>query len=299
MPERTKTSALCWLTLISLFALIRPCPAKEPRCARDYFERGLARTRAGDSDGAIDDFTKAIVLNSNTRSRKQVKQLGSGLDNEEGTSLNETYLVVDKFNALAYFNIGTLRMRQGRLAEAIDSLNTAIRLHPQFGQAFNNRGYVKHLMADIDGAAKDYDRSVRLDPENPDEYYNRGLFRLKIQDLAGAIADYTRAIEINPRFAGAFHDRGRAYLAQAKLDEAHRDFDRAIELDPELFVSYGNRGLVRILQGRDAEAEADFAQYLQHAGGNRDALESLARKARESRSANGAQALGNLPAAVP
>ncbi len=270
---------------------------KDPRSARDYFERGLARTDAGDSSGAIEDFTNAIALNSNMQAPKRAKK--SELDNRGQRGPHEKLVVIDKFNALAYFNIGTLLMRQGHLSEAIDNFNKSIRIHPRFSRAFNNRGYVKHLMGDIDGATKDYDRSVQLDPKNSNAYYNRAVFRYKIQDLAGAIADYTRAIEIDPQNAAVFHDRGCAYLHLAKLDEAHRDFDRAIELDPEAFVAYGNRGLVRILQGRDAEAEADLAHYLQHAGDNKDTLEVLVRKARESRRANGVKPSGNLPVIAP
>src|SRR5215469_16537305 len=38
--------------------------AQTPRAAQKYLERGVARYKAGDLDGAIADFDKAIELNS-------------------------------------------------------------------------------------------------------------------------------------------------------------------------------------------------------------------------------------------
>ncbi len=290
MSARMQAVALSGLTAAFVFCLVCPCPAKEPRCERDYFERGLARAEAGDANGAIEDFTHAIALNSNARVLKKVKQQRLDLDSGQQSDLSEKVLIIDRFNALAYYNIGNLLMDQGRLSEALDNFNKAVRLDPRLGRAFNNRGYVRHLMGDVDGAARDFDKSVQLDPKNPYVCYNRGVFRYKIHDFAGAIADYTRAIEIDSRLAAIFHDRGSAYLAQGKFDEAYGDFDKAIELNPGLLVSYRNRGLVRIFQGRDAEAEADFAYYLRFAGDQKDTLEELVRAARESCLGNGIRA---------
>lgn len=53
------------VAVVLLFGLVSPCMAKEPRTAEEYFRRGLVRYAAGDLDGAIEDFTNAIAVNSN------------------------------------------------------------------------------------------------------------------------------------------------------------------------------------------------------------------------------------------
>ncbi len=295
MSSQRSAVGLCWFAALCLICAALPCLAKEPRSARDYFERGLARAQAGESGSAIEDFTNAIALNSrlDTRALKHAKILEPNLENKRRTGLGQKVLVIDQFNAKAYYNRGTLLMKQGHLREAIADLDKAITLDPRSSQAFKNRAYAKYQSGDIDGAIRDYDKRIQVDPENPDTYYGRGAFRHKLQDLAGAIADYTRTIELNPRLAAAYHDRGLAYLNQSQLDEAYRDFDNAIGLDSGLFPAYLNRGLVLILQGKDTQAEADFERYLQHAGDKKDTVKNLVRIAKRLRLVNEAKALAD------
>ena len=57
-------------------------------------------------------------------------------------------------------------------------LNTeAIRLKPDFSQAFNNRGQARQRKGDLDGALEDYNQAIQLKPENGFAFYNRGVWR--------------------------------------------------------------------------------------------------------------------------
>src|SRR5215470_503287 len=56
-----------WLLLAAAILLVvtnSGTPAQTPRSAADYLNRGAARYAAGDMDGAITDFDKAIAINS-------------------------------------------------------------------------------------------------------------------------------------------------------------------------------------------------------------------------------------------
>ena len=105
------------------------------------------------------------------------------------------------------------------LARAADDLDgkivdysEAIRLNPEYGYAFKNRGFARASKGDLDGAIADFDESIRLVPENAtpfinrgnalfkrgDALYKRGVVGAAQGDLEGAIADYSQAMRLAP-----------------------------------------------------------------------------------------------------
>ena len=94
MPKGRNAMARCGIAAVLLLWLAPPCMAKEPRSAEDYFKRGLARYTARDLEGAIEDFTKAIVVNSNidTRALKRIKHVKSDQYNNGSSDLSEKCL---------------------------------------------------------------------------------------------------------------------------------------------------------------------------------------------------------------
>jgi len=59
---------------------------------------------------------------------------------------------------------------------------------------FINSGMEKANKGDFSGAIANFTEAVRINPNYSDAYYNRGLARAANQDLQGAIEDYTLAI---------------------------------------------------------------------------------------------------------
>ena len=49
--------------------------------------------------------------------------------------------------------------------EEIELNCQAIRLKPDYAEAFNNRGIARYNKGDFDGAIKDYEEAIRLDPK--------------------------------------------------------------------------------------------------------------------------------------
>ena len=56
----------------------------------------------------------------------------------------------------------------------------------------------------------DYDEAIRLQPDYPEAYYNRGNAKSKLGRLEDAIADYDEATRRRPDFPEAYKNRGAA-----------------------------------------------------------------------------------------
>ena len=58
--------------------------------------------------------------------------------------------------------------------KAIGYLNNAIKLQPDYAQAYYNRGNAYYGLGLYKRAIKDYNETIRLKPKDIDAYYNRG-----------------------------------------------------------------------------------------------------------------------------
>ncbi len=109
--------------------------------------------------------------------------------------------------------------------------------------AYLARGDRYSDLKDYDHAIADYSQAIRLKPDYAEAYNNRGLaFALSSKrEMASAIADYDQAIQLRPEYAYAYNNRGVAYMASGQPDAALHDFDRALQLQPNFPQAYSNR----------------------------------------------------------
>ena len=109
-------------------------------------------------------------------------------------------------------------------------LHEAIRLKPDYADAFNNRGNARSAKGDVEGALQDYNEAIRLKPDYADAFNNRGNVRCAKGDLEGALQDYSEAIRLKPDYAEAFYNRGVARYAKRDVVGALHDLIEAIRL---------------------------------------------------------------------
>jgi len=90
-------------------------------------------------------------------------------------------------------------------------------------------------------SARDYDEAIRLDPNFYQAYYNRGINHRECGRMYEAIQDFTEALRLNPKYAPAYVDRGAIYFHQKKLNEARTDWLNALENIDGIEVEYRPR----------------------------------------------------------
>ncbi len=231
-----------------------------PDSARAFANRGAAREKVGDLEGALQDLDRALEL--------------------------------DPSYAVLHANRGVVREKLGDRQGALQDLDRALELDPRSGSAHANRGLVKDRLGDLQGALQDYGRAIERDPRYASAYANRGAARLKLGDTQGALQDLDRAIELDPLDANAYSNRSAVRLARGDHQGALRDDDRAIELDPRNATAYARRGATRAhlgdhqgaledddraieLDPRNATAYANRAVARLSVGDKRGALQDL------------------------
>ena len=89
----------------------------------------------------------------------------------------------------SYLIDGILKANNNEYDSAIKDYDEAIRLKPDYAEAYNSRGNAKSAKGDYDGAIKDYDEAIRLKPDYTEAYNNR----VSTKDAKG---DYDSAIKL-------------------------------------------------------------------------------------------------------
>jgi tetratricopeptide (TPR) repeat protein len=150
---------------------------------------------------------------------------------------------------------------QGKYDEATKAYDEAIRLNPNYAEAYYNKGNNLGLhQRKYDEALKAFDKAIQLNPNYAKAWYRKGL-ALSMQGKSDkAIKAYDEAIRLNPNYADAWVGKGIALNNPGKYEEAIKAFDEAIRLDPNNAIAYYGKGAVLKALGRTSEANAAKAK---------------------------------------
>jgi DNA-binding helix-hairpin-helix protein with protein kinase domain len=198
-----------------------------------YYNQGNAYYKVGDYEGAIENYSQAIRLNTK--------------------------------DAQAYLNRGNARYEVAQHSgdpdrvykSAIDDFNHALRIKPSQGEAFLSRGIVRYEIAqysknperDYQQAIYDFNQALKLNPRKAKAYVKRGIVQYKLAQYKGdlnkgynaAIVDFNKALSLNPQEAEAFLKRG---IVRYELAQYSGHSDRAavedLQTAAKLFLRQGN-----------------------------------------------------------
>lgn len=117
--------------------------------------------------------------------------------------------------AATYVNRGVLRMREGKYDESLEDYSSALKLRPELGAAYLNKGAAHIYQKDFASALAPLDRAIELDSADLfAAYYNRAIAKENTGDVAGAYYDFQKSLELKPGW-----ELAERQLTRFKIDD--------------------------------------------------------------------------------
>jgi predicted O-linked N-acetylglucosamine transferase (SPINDLY family) len=173
--------------------------------ADSFFRMGRERDRAGDGEGAIVDYRKAVAINAE--------------------------------HADAWMELGLVLNRLEQVDEALEALRRAVLAKPDYALAYYNFGCVLERAGHADKACDVYEEAARLKANFVEAYHALAGSCKRLNDFDGAVKSYRRAIAAAKAggrdFVPAHEGLANTLRELGDTDEARQEFARAIALDPD------------------------------------------------------------------
>jgi tetratricopeptide (TPR) repeat protein len=181
-------------------------------------------------------------------------------------------------SAIDLYNKGAEAGRNGDSKKAIEQLQAALALHPQFAAALNELGVQYIKLGQMDKAAETYEAVLKLNPRDASAHLNLGiaLYNLSVNLLAEKKIDESRAkltqteqhlreaIKINSNGPTAHYYLGLTLIKFKKYDEAQKEIELAIANGGDnLALAHKYLGGLYMNAKRNKDAADQLENYLQ------------------------------------
>jgi len=148
-------------------------------------------------------------------------------------------------SAQARNNLGGSLLVQGRIDEAIEHLQEALRLDSRNAEAHSNLGVALARRGRRVEAIEQYRQALSLDPRQTQVYSNLGNALLQEGDVREAITQFDAALRINPDDPQARTNRAGALLRDGRREEAIAEFERVLRVTPDFQPARRNLEIIR------------------------------------------------------
>ncbi len=261
----------------------------DPQFPISWLNRGIAKIRLKDFQGAKEDFDEAIKL-------KRGYALGYILrgvanysleDNDAMLSDLEIGLQLD-FKALAnvleiagnavnkaiemapenvnyYFSRGYAHFVDRNYRIALADFTTAVNMVSGSSDFLKYAGATKVFMEDANGAQTDLNIALGINPDDPETYYYLGILMNDIEEQPSKAFEYLNlAIELDDTNPLYFYQRSKSSYNLMDYQSARDDINMALYLDHHSGDYYAFRGQIKMkMENPAADFCYDFKRALE------------------------------------
>lgn len=143
---------------------------------------------------------------------------------------------------LHYLN-GAANLRIGQFNQAILSYQNAVKIKPNYAEAFNGIGLALKNKGYPDEALSSYKKAINIKSDYAEAFNNIGNAFNEIGDLENAIDSYDKAINIKPNYADALNNLGNALRDTGEIDLAINSYEQSINThsgNPGVYCNLAN-----------------------------------------------------------
>ena len=133
---------------------------------------------------------------------------------------------------------GDIFMARKMYREAIETYRES----PETALLANKIGIAYHQLAELNMAARCYQRAIKLDPKFSQAINNLGTIYYSRQSYRRAIGQYKKVLRITPDSASTLANLGSAYLARKQYELASENYQKALAIDPGIFEHHNGVG---------------------------------------------------------
>ena len=202
-----------------------------PEYDRAYFGRGGTYVLLEDFTAALTDYNRVLEINpahADAFASRALLSYAQSHSLEAASADLAQAMALRPDDPLYMLYTAEVLADAGQLDRALEYLDRAIALTPDYAQLYIERGYIHNVQFDFRSAIVDYDRAVALRPDDVQGYFGRGIAYHNLEAYDAAIVDLTRAIELNPTLVDAFFLRGDSYYMRGVTTRSIPDLEAAL-----------------------------------------------------------------------
>jgi len=164
--------------------------------------------------------------------------------------------------AEAHNNLGTFLLQEGKVNDALGQFEQALRSAPDSAEVHNNLGTALYQTGKREEAKAQYQQALRSTPDYAEAHNNLGNVFLREGKVNDAVGQYEQALRSAPDYAEAHNNLGTLFLQEGRVNDALGQYEQALRSTPNYAEARYNLGLALVRMGRVPEAMKHWEQAL-------------------------------------
>lgn len=178
-------------------------------------------------------------------------------------------------NDVAETNLGAALTDKGEYGEAIEHLETALRIQPRDAIAWNSLGIALLATGRTNEAAAAYENASKANPSSADAHNNLGIVFARQGKMEEAVHQLSEALRVDPASPNTRQNLGNVYLNMGRPREALAQYLEAVRLKPDFRDAHCNIAALLLREGLVSGAIEHYEAALKSKPDDLEALDGL------------------------
>ncbi len=152
--------------------------------------------------------------------------------------------------AIPHHNLGLSFFDKGKIDEAIEEYQIALRIEPAYEKAHTNLGKAFFDKGRIDEAIEQFQTASALDADSSEPHGNLGAAFVRKGWIDKAIEQCQIALKLKPDYVDAHNSLGAAFYNKGWIDKAIEQYQIVLRLNPDYANTHSNLGVIFFNKGQ-------------------------------------------------